>query len=521
MKKLCMLLCVCFAVCLFFGCGGKSGTGKKAGEKVFRLAVVDPQVPLDMHLNTYSDIMRLTDNVTESLFISREDGSIAPVLIEAMPSFSPETLTYSFTIKSGVQFHNGKMLTSRDVKYSLERVVKKQSMASLLETVVGYRELQSGSAAELAGIKVIDDTHFTITLSRIYTPFLAALSTPYTAIYPADACEEAGDTWGTKTLIGTGPFKLDSYTPDVGAEMSKFAEYHGGAAILDKINYKFVPDANTQVLEYQKGNVDFVGLKNSLYPVYANNPQLKDQIHSYQMVGGYYFLPNVKVIPDAKVREALSLAVDRKAICESVLHGTASVPSSFIPPALIGHDKNALPFEYAPDRAKALLAEAGFANGYDLRVTVISTNSLGLQIATAFQEEAKPAGINVQIEQVDRSAWTDMKRNGGIDCSVSNWYVDYSDPDSMLYPVSAGRVDLSSSFWHNSRFEKLMDDGVLTDDTAARQKIYEQAEHILTREDFAALPLINEVNFYLLNPKVTGFTIDSANRIYCASTDIQ
>ena len=114
-----------------------------------------------------------------------------------------------------------------------------------------------------------------------------------------------------------------------------------------------------------------------------------------------------------------------------------------------------------------------------------------------------------------------MKRNGGIDCSVSNWYVDYSDPDSMLYPVSAGRVDLSSSFWHNSRFEKLMDDGVLTDDTAARQKIYEQAEHILTREDFAALPLINEVNFYLLNPKVTGFTIDSANRIYCGSADIQ
>lgn len=114
-----------------------------------------------------------------------------------------------------------------------------------------------------------------------------------------------------------------------------------------------------------------------------------------------------------------------------------------------------------------------------------------------------------------------MKRNGGIDCSVSNWYVDYSDPDSMLYPVSAGRVDLSSSFWHDPRFEKLMDDGVLTDDAVARQKIYEQAEHILTREDFAALPLINEVNFYLLNPKVTGFTIDSANRIYCGSADIQ
>lgn len=326
---------------------------------------------------------------------------------------------------------------------------------------------------------------------------------------------------GSKTLVGTGPFKLDSYTTGVGAEMSKFADYHQGAAKIDKLVYKFISDVNTQVLEYQKGNVDFVDLNNSLYPVYSENATLKDQIHSFQQNGGYYFNFNVKAIKDPKVREAISLAVDRASICESVLHGTASVPSSFIPSSLIGFDASAQPYEYNVEKAKSLLAEAGYANGYNLRVTVSNTSILGKSIATAFQEQAKEAGITVTVETVDTAAWSDMKKNGGLDCSISNWYVDYDDPDSMLYPVSDSRTDFTSSFWHNEAFTKLMDDGVKTDDTAARQKMYAEAENILTRQEYAVSPLVNETKYYLLNPKISGFEIGAANRMNFYNADIK
>ncbi|MCI1966429.1 MAG: ABC transporter substrate-binding protein [Oscillospiraceae bacterium] len=532
MKKVLQgLLSAGLIVGLLAGCAGGSqpastssaGAASAAadGAKTIRIAAVDPQVPLDMQQCTYSIVMRITDNVAESLVTCQKDGTLAPLLLEEMPKLSDDKKTYSFTLKSGVKFHDGTTLTSSDVKYSLERLVKEQSMASLMKYVVGYDAMEDGSASELSGIKAVDDTHFTITLSQVYSPFVSVLSTPYAAIYPKAACEAAGKDWGVKTLIGTGPFKLDSYTAGTGAELSKFSDYHGGDLKIDKVSYKFIEDPNTQVLEYQKGNVDFVDLDNSLYPVYSTNATLKDQMHSYQQAGGYYFNFNVKTIKDPKVREAVSLAIDRKSICDSVLHGTASVPTSFIPSGLIGHDPDAQPFAYDPEKAKSLLAEAGYANGFDLRVTVNTKLSLGKSIATAFQQEAKAAGINVTVEPVDSAAWSDMKKNGGMECSISNWYVDYNDPDSMLYPISDSRTDTVSSFWHNDKFKQLMNDGIDTDDTAVRQKIYEQAETILTRQDYAIAPLINETKFYLLNSKVTGFEIDSTDRMNFTKADIQ
>lgn len=381
--------------------------------------------------------------------------------------------------------------------------------------------MADGSADELSGIQVVDDMHFTITLGEVYTPFVSVLSTPYCAIYPEAACEAAGDDWGKKELIGTGPFTFDSYTPGVGVEISRFDDYHGNIAKLDGVSYKFIEDSNTQVLEYQKGNIDYVDVETNMYPVYQADPNLKDQMHMFQPIGGYYMTFNVKTISDPNIRQAISMTIDRQAICESIFHGTAKAASSFIPAGIIGHDDSLEEFAYDPERAKVLLAEAGYPGGYDLRVTVNTKYATSIPIVTAFQEQAKAAGINVTIEQVDSAAWTDMKKSGGVDAGVGNWYVDYNDPDSMLYPVSDSRTDRSSSFWHNDEFKKLMEEGVKTADEAERQEIYVKAEHILTREDYAIAPIYNESKCYLLNPKVTGLVMDSSFRNFYVNADFQ
>ncbi|HBE85671.1 MAG TPA: ABC transporter substrate-binding protein [Lachnoclostridium sp.] len=500
---------------------GSDAAAENTGAKILRVAAVDPQVAYDMQQYTYSLIMKVTDNVVESLLTTLDGGKVVPTLLAKEPELSDDMLTYSFELTGGVKFHNGETLKSSDVKYSLERVVKKQSMGSLLEKVEGYEALADGSANELTGIKVIDDTHFTITLSEVYTPFVSVLSTPYCGIYPAEACEAAGDNWGKTELIGTGPFKFDSYTPGVGVEISRFDGYYGNAPKLDGVSYKFIEDANTQVLEYQKGNIDYVDVETNMYPVYQADPKLKDQMHMFQPIGGYYMTFNVKSISDPKIRQAISMSINRQAICESIFHGTAKPASSFIPAGIIGHDDSQEEFAYDPEGAKALLAEAGYANGYDLRLTVNTKYATSIPIATAFQEQAKAAGINVTIEQVDSAAWSDMKKSGGVDAGVGNWYVDYNDPDSMLYPVSDSRTDRSSSFWHNEEFKKLMEAGVQTSDEAERQEIYVKAEHILSREDYAIAPIYNESKCYLLNPKITGLVMDSTFRNFYANADIQ
>ena len=499
--------------------GAASGGAAAEGGKVVRVAAVDPQVALDPQQYTYSIIMKITDNITESLLMTKGDGSLEPLLLAAMPEISEDQLTYSFELLPDVKFHNGETLKASDVKYSYERLIKMAKMATLLENVAGYDELSAGTADELSGFQIQDDTHFTITLKKPYAPFLSVLSTAYTAIYPEAACEEAGDTWGMQVLYGTGPFKLDSYQTSVGAVLSRFDDYHGGATKLDGVDYKFIEDVNTQVLEYQAGNVDYVDVDPSVYPIYSSNPELKDEMHGFQPTGCYSLTLNVKTFPDAKVREAIALSIDRKAICESILHGTATVPTSYIPAGIIGHDDTLPEFEYNPERAKELLAEAGYADGIDVRVTVNTKYQGNVAIATAFQEQAKAAGIRVQVDQVDSAAWSDMKMSGGVDCGISNWYVDYSDPESMLYPMT--KTDTSSSFWHNEEFDQLMEDGIATTDTAERQEIYAKAEHIMTREDWATTPLYNETKYYLLNPSITGFEIDSTFRMFWKDADIQ
>ena len=485
---------------------------------VVRIAAVDPQVALDPQQYTYSIVMKITDNIAESLLTTTKDG-LVPTLLTGMPTISEDQLTYSFELKPGVKFHNGATLTSSDVKYSYERLIKLVKMATLLENVAGYDELSSGAATELSGFKVIDDTHFTMTLKFPYAPFLSVLSTSYCAIYPQEACEAAGDTWGMQTLYGTGPFKMESHQNGIGVKLVRFDDYHEGAPKLDGVDYKFIEDVSTQVLEYMKGNVDYVDVDPSIYPVYSSNPQIKDQMHGFQPIGCYSMSVNVRTYPDPKVCEAIALSIDRAAICNSILHGTASVPTSYIPAGIIGHDPELPEFAYDPARAKALLAEAGYPKGIDLRVTVNTKYKGNVAIATAFQQQAKASGIRVTVEQVDSAAWSDMKKNGGVDCSISNWYVDYLDPESMLYPMM--HTDTNSSFWHNAEFDQLMKDGIATTDEAERQKIYVKAEHIMTREDWATTPLYNETKFYLLKPSITGFEIDSTFRMFWKDADVQ
>jgi peptide/nickel transport system substrate-binding protein len=484
------------------GCSRKEAPAKK----ILTIASQDPEVALDMQTNTYSLISRITDSTTETLLKGTASGGLEPVLVTKMPEQSADGLTFSFELKPNVKFHNGAILKSSDVKYSYERLIKKQRMASLLEKVAGYDDFASGKASGLAGFNIADDRHFSITLSEIYTPFISVLSTAYTAIYPAEACEQAGDEWGFGVLYGTGPFKLVKYSRGEGAEIEKYPDYHGALAKIDGIVYRFIPQANTQVMEYQAGTVDIVYLDQTLYPTYANGP-LKNEMYDFPRVGGWFMTYNTKKIPDKRIRQAISLSIDREAICKSIMYGTAKPARGLIPEGLSGYNPNLPILEYNPQKAKQLLAEAGYPNGYDLELAINTRYTAGNALALAFQAQAEPSGIKVTITPMDSAAWTQMRASGSMVTGFGNWYVDYNDTDSMLYPVSDSRTDLSSSFWHNAEFKQAMADAVKTTDAALRQKLYERADAILCREDFGAAPVYNELNFYLMKPFVTGYSM--------------
>lgn len=513
-KKLLALLLVGALVMVgLTGCGtGGSSSGGASADGVIRVATADPNVPIDSHNQTNSYVMMVSDQVMEPLISLNNDGSLSPLLIKEMPTISEDGMTYSFELKDGVKFHNGETLKSSDVKYSFERLLKAGVMSQMIDCIAGAQDVIDGKADTLSGFVIKDDTHFDLKLANAYAPFEKTLATSYCVIVPEEACKAAdaeGDNWGRTTLIGTGPYKMDSYTSGQGITLSKFDEYHGEAAKNNGVDFKFIEDTNTQVMEYQKGNIDVMLLDATLYNEYKENQDIVNDIKTFKPYGLIYLTVNTKVIPDTKVREAISLSIDREAICNDLLQGTATPAKSFIPEGLLGYDENRAEYEYNPEKAKQLLAEAGYPDGITIDFPQSSKYPFKVKIATAIQDQARQAGITLNVEQYDGSAYNDMANGGQVELGVGNWYVDYVDPDGLIYQTFSrnNTTSKSSSFYDSAEFNALLEQGRTTLDENERAEIYQQADYILTAQDYAAIPVCHETKYYLCKPWVNNFEI--------------
>ncbi len=504
------ILLVAAVALTFAGCGsGSAGSSEK-----IRVATADPNVPIDPHKQTSSYVGMISDSIVQPIIKIEADGSLSPLLIKEMPTISEDGLTYTFELKDGVKFHNGETLKTSDVKYSYTRMLQAQVMSTMLDCIEGAQDVMDGKSDDLTGFKIIDDNKFEIKLTKPFAAFESALSTTYTCIYPEGPCKEAGDDWGRTQLVGTGAYKMDSYTAGQGIELSKFDEYHGEAAKNAGVTFRFIEDMNTQVMEYQKGNIDIMLLDSTLYPQYKDNAEIKDDIKTFNPYGLIYLTPNMTKLTDQKVREAISLCIDREAICNELLNGTAKPAKSFIPEGLLGYDETLPEYEYNPEKAKQLLAEAGYPDGITIEMPQSSKYPFKVKIATAIQDQAKAAGINMVIQQYDGSAYNDMANGGQVELGTGNWYVDYVDPDGLIYQVMGrnNTMNESSSFYDNAEFNELINEARVVNDTAKREELYKKADNILTRQDYGAIPICNETKYYLSKPNMKNFAIDNTFR---------
>lgn len=522
MKKLAALLLVLALVFTVAGCGDKGASSSSSSGNTLRVVMQDPNVPIDTNMGTQAYLIMVSDQACETLIGLNNDTTLDPQLLKQMPTVSDDGLTYSFELKDGVKFHNGETLKSSDVKYSYERLITKGLMGSLFDQVVGFKALEDGTADSLEGFKIKDDTHFDIVLKQPYAPFEAALSAPYAVIFPEKACEEAGGDWGRTVLYGTGPFKMTSYTAGQGIEMERFDDYHGDKTKLDGVSFKFVNDLNTQVMEFQKGNCDFVMLDTGQYETVTSNDAVKDKMHSFNPVGLVYLSPNNEIYTDSRIKEALSYAVDREALCDELLSGAATPAKSFIPKGLLGYNDSLPAYEYNPEKAKKLLAEAGYPDGITIPVVGSTNYQTLIKVATAIQDQAKAAGINIELSQVDHAGYNDMNKSGSLNLTVSNWYTDYVDPDGMIYQrMSATTTQQVSNKYNNPEFNDLINQARQTKDESKRQELYEKADEILTHKDYGAIPLYNDTMFYLLGDNVKNFEVTSIYRYHFYDAELQ
>lgn len=490
------------------GSGASDGTdgSTSEGSVILRVGTNNPKSTFDTQ--TTSNTWGASENICDTLLaLNTQTLEVEPLLVTELPTVSDDGLVYSFELKEGVKFHDGSTLTANDVKYSLTRLMKKAAETDSFVYIEGANDVIGGTADELTGVEVQDDTHFTITLTQVYSSFPNMLCQFYASIYPEKACEAAGDDWGLGTdFIGCGPFYLESNDDSTEVVLKAFDDYHGGRPAIDEVRVTYIDDANTRMMNYKNGDIDLCFFDISLLNQYTSDDDVKDDIVYYTPAATQFvnLNLNVEALKDVRVRQALSLAIDREELCETVLSGAALPCTGFIPPSETGNDADADVLEYDPDKARELLEEAGVT---DLSLTA-QIRSQDQTVMVAIQNYWKQIGVNVDVQTIDAGLWRDSRANGSLEVTTVLWstlsFVGVEHMGSYFYSTYAST---RSSFYDSPEFDGYVDAAraALDDETALENTI--KADNQLVRTDYATIPVDWPQNPYVLRKGFDGLDI--------------
>lgn len=500
---------VAMMVTLSFGCKKE----EKAGGE-FRAFIVEP-VSIDPPNSYESEGIQVVRQVFDGLVdYDPETLEVVPAIAEKW-DLSDDGLVYTFHLKKGVKFHSGRECTAEDFVYAWTRAVDDETAAYLayhLEPIVGYDEMQDGSADTFEGVKAVDDYTLEVTLKYPYADFVKTLG--HVVFYPVarEDVEEWGDLY-TEHINGTGAFKFVEWKHDQYIQLERFDDYYKGAAGLEKVKYVIFADEDTAFREFQAGNLEFADIPQGKIQSTRNDPKLKDGAIIQPMLAIYYFSMNFNVEPfksNLALREAVNYAIDRQNIIDVVMEGAPTIATGIVPKGIPGYQENASKYTYDVEMAKQKLEEAGYPGGEGLDPIVFGINiGAGHEVvAEAMQADLAEIGIEVEIEPMEWGAALEAFQKGEIGFHRLGWQADYPTMDNFLFPLFYSESADNYCQYINPEVDSLLIEARSTVDEAERIEKYREVERIIC--DDAAFVLIY---FYstrsIVQPYVKGFVVDA------------
>lgn len=496
------------------GCGSSSKTVSTDTLKVAMTkdpGTVDVQKTTDDYgvpLNIYS---RLVETVTEN-GKSKQVPSVAQSW-----KVSSDGLVYTFTLRKDVKFSNGDTLTADDVVYTFDRMLDPKTKAlntDFVDMIKGADDRMNGKADSTVGLKAVDANTLEITLDKPFGPFIANLATPPCSIYDKKATIAAGDKFGidpAKT-VGSGAFKLKAWKTNSSIEMVANDKYFGGKPTLAGVTYTIVANPQTERMLFETGKLDVFDCDDatSQIPYFQSNSKWKNQIVSGPRMGvDYYCLnENIKPFDNVKVRQAFQLAIDRKTLIDKLYNGKGSIANGIMPVGLLGYDSSMPKMTYNKEKAKQLLTEAGYPNGFDMEIDQVTDSASTLKLNEAVQAMLADVGIKVKINQMDESAYYATRKQGKLSAYESNWSADYNDPDNFIYTFFSAKNTVARSYNYKNQdvFDKLENARKMTNQTD-RVKLYQEIQKTIVNDDAAFIPLFQLQHLFVVQPKVKNFKV--------------
>ena len=464
---------------------------------------LDPAQVTDLNSN------RVGRRIVETLVTFPDESTqVVPGLAESW-ALSKDGLRYTFKLRKGVSFHDGTPFNAEAVKFSIERQIMPEHPFNKL----GKYPFANYFFGNVRAVEVVDPLTVEFILKEPRASFLAVLAAGAASVVSPTAVKKLGADYAL-TPVGTGPFKYVSWDRGQRVVLEKNPSYWRFPVKVDRVVYRPIVEDQARLTELMTGTLDLmVGAP----PDFVAQLEKSPTVTLLKQVGAHVWYLGInndkKPFQDKRVRQAMNYAVNKEAIVRDVLKSTGSTSAGPVLPGTWGADAGLKPYPYDPARAKKLLAEAGFPNGFTTTLWVPESGS-GMQspvaMSTVIQSNLKAVGINVALQTFEWGAFIAKLRSKEQELFALSWMAGNEDPDMVMYPL------LHSSQWtpggpnramyRNEKFDDLLHQARLTTDEKQRAELYRQAQRIL-HEDPPWIFIDHEIQTAAHSKRVQGFKL--------------
>ena len=399
---------------------------------------------------------------------------------------SADGLTYTYKLRDDAFFHNGRKMTADDIIFSFTRIMdgsKGYPGARYVRLIKGAVDVEKGQAKEISGLKKIDDFTLEMTITDRVDPgyyFFAGT----TAILPKEEVEKGNFA---SNPVGLGPFKFKEHIPGSRVTTERFDKfYKPGKPYLDKLEVLIMAEAAARDVAFRNKEIDTSILGPAQYVAYRADPQLSKGILEVAEMFTRAMVMNhesIKPFQDKRVRQAINYAIDANLIISRLVKDKAYRATSWLPPSSAAFDKTVKPYPFDPEKAKKLLAEAGYPNGFEFEWTTSQNESWGLPIVEAVIPMLAKVGIKVKPKLVEVTVLTEIAMKGDHQAYIGS---NLTGPDSLAtlrcYYSKTPRTACNYTGFKSPEFDKLLDDAAQEGDMAKRDELLKKANNLLYEE---------------------------------------
>ncbi|PPA85661.1 ABC transporter substrate-binding protein [Brevibacillus laterosporus] len=511
------------------GCGGNTNDAAKQGEtktaetkkedkkggKTLIVGRGGDSVGLDPITITDGESARVTENIMETLVkYKKENTEVIPGLAEKW-DITPDGKEYTFHLRKGVTFHDGTPFNAEAVKFNFERWMDKNNPYHDKEGYEYYNDMFGGYKGDkdhvIASVDVKDEYTVVLTLNRPLAPLMQNLGMFPFAIASPDAVKKGTKEFNEKP-VGTGPFKFEKWNRNDSITISKNTDYwQKGLPKLDKVIFKVIPDNSARLTALTSGEIDIMdGLNPDDAKSVKENKDLQLFVRPSMNAGWLGFNIEKKPLDNVKVRQAMGHAVDKQGMIEAFYSGFAQPATNPLPPSIWSHNDQIKDREYNLEKAKQLLTEAGYPNGFKVKFWAMPVPRPyiinGQKMAEAIQQDFKKIGIDAEIVSMDWATYLDKTKKGEQELYLLGWTGDNGDPDNFLNNhFNKNNIGGSNrSFYKDEKVTDLLVKAQSEVDVAKRTEIYNEIQQIIF-DQAILIPLVHSTPPIAAKATVKGY----------------